>query len=228
MTGPGEDEKDRTGPEGGTDPVASPPPARPATRRASAARAAIGTPVPAAPELPAAPAPEPVPAAAGEPEAPPAAPGPAAAPGARPAPVTPDIAAAVDDLVVRLRGQYRNGELVAGIGALLILGISWLLVGVIAGDRSGAGSTIVILAAAGTLGVLWLRGRKDPPAWASDPLVLNGLALLAGATLVVDGLVTLRTWLGGWRIDPLEIVWWVGAALIAAGAWLEHRGTRRP
>jgi hypothetical protein len=154
-------------------------------------------------------------------------PAPAAAPAAPAAPARPDIAGAVDTFVAHLRGRLGPAELVAGAGAVVILGISWFLLGVVLGSFGGAPET-VYLAAGGTLGLLWLRTTDTPPAWAADPRLLPAIA---GAGALIGGMFAvgaLRFAIAAGSFNLAQVVWWVGVALLAAGAWMSVRDGGTP
>jgi len=153
---------------------------------------------------------------------------PAPAPAAAPSPAVPsrpDIAAAVDSLAAHLRGRLSHGELVAGAGALVILGLSWFLLGVVLGSFTSLPET-VYLAAGATLGVLWLRTTDTPPAWATHPWLLPAIA---GAGALIGGMFAigaLRIAIATGYFALGSLVWWAGVGLLAAGAWMTVRDAR--
>ncbi|MFO1539616.1 MAG: hypothetical protein ACKOTZ_04080 [Chloroflexota bacterium] len=155
---------------------------------------------------------------------------PAPVPDAAPSPALPprpDIAAAVDRLVAHLRGRLAPGELVAGAGALVILGLSWFLLGVVLGSFGSAPET-VYLAAGATLAILWLRTSDAPPAWSTDPRLLPAVA---GAGALIGGMFAigaLRFAIATGSFTLGQLVWWVGVGLLAAGAWMTVRDGRSP
>lgn len=191
-----------------TSPAAPVRPRRAPARAASAtAPGAVAEPGAVAPAAPATPPPSPAPAPA--------------------APPRPDIAGAVDSVVAHLRGRLSPAELVAGAGALVILGLSWFLLGVVLGTFGSAPET-VYLAAGGTLGLLWLRTTDAPPAWAADPRLLPAIA---GAGALIGGMFAvgaLRFAIAAGSFNLTQLVWWAGVALLAAGAWMSVRDRGTP
>lgn len=185
--------------------------------KASAPEAAV--PPPSAPVRP--------PPAAPAPPPPPAAPAASAAP-AGPPPGA-QVAAAISGLAAGIKEKLGTAELLLGAGALLIAGLSWLILGVILGSGGPAGiygptetatvASVLLLVLIG----LERTEREGFGTWYRVLLILLGAILAVGAAYSL--LNTIRHssgFLGG--LDWLAVlIWWIGGGMAGAGAWLTYK-----
>jgi hypothetical protein len=211
--------------------VPQPPPAQPPVVEPPPVAA-----VPAAP-----PAPQPVADSV-------AAPGPVPSPGATPseptAPVaaaaaggsgegaggtkltTPDIAGAVDKAVDRLRTHLTVGEIVAGLGAVIILGISWLTFGFIFGHYGTWPSQLVMLLCVALLGALVLQNAHIHDFGPNYRLIVTGICFALGLLATLSFLQGFRLLFNGLSFDIGGLTWWAGAWVSVIGGFLVWREGR--
>ena len=203
--------------------AAAPPPAAPAPPAAAPAPA----PVPAAPAAAAAPPPAaPAPPPAAPPSAQPAAAGPApAAPAPDGPPPGAQVAAAISGVATTLKERLSGAELLLGSGALLILGLSYVIFGFLFDSRGP--SEMAVTASAALLLLIGLERlkRRGFGAWYPVVLVIVGALLAFGA--VYSFLNALRGGFAGQDLfDWLALLaWWVGGALAGIGSWMTFKST---
>jgi hypothetical protein len=209
-----------------TQPTPQVAPAAPAPAPAPAAPAPAA-PAPAAPVAPAAPeasVPPPQPVGAPPPPPPPAAEVPAA-PGA-PAGPPPgaQVAAAITGLASGIKEKLSTAELMLGAGSLFIVGLAFLLFGVLLGAKFGPSEGAVVVSVL----LLVLMGlerteREGFGAWYRVLLVLLGAILLLSAAY--SFLYTIRNstpFLSGF--DWLALLsYWLGGVLAGVGSWLTYK-----
>jgi hypothetical protein len=199
----------------------------PETAAAAAAPAAASAPEAAVPP-PAAPVPPP-PAAPTPPPPPP----PPAAPAAPAAPAGPppgaQVAAAISGLATGIKEKLNTAELLLGAGALLIAGLSWLILGVILGSGGPVGiygPTEAAVVASVLLLVLIGLERTNTEGfgtWYRVLLILLGAILAVGAAYSLLNTIRHSSGsLGG--LDWLAVlIWWIGGGMAGVGAWLTYK-----
>lgn len=215
--------------------IDAPPVEPPSVAAPSVATAPSIPPAPAAPAAPAAPpvtaTPEPVSApasgaAASEPAGPAAAAGVPGA-GATAAKLsTPDIAGAVDKAVDRLRTHLTVGEIVAGLGAVIILGISWLTFGFIFGHYGTWPSQLVMLLCVAMLAALILDNAHIHDFGPNYRVIIAGICFALGILATLSFLQEFRLLFNGRSFDIGGLTWWAGAWISVIGGlmvWREGR-----
>jgi hypothetical protein len=217
MTEPRKTTRSRTASGASGEPAASEPvPAAP-------------TPPPAAPTPPSPPTPPPTPTAAPTPPAPPPAAAAAAAapPPAESAPEGPppgaQVAAAITGVASTLKQRLSGPELLLGGGALLILGLSYVVFGFLF-DSLRPTELSVVTAAALLLFIGLERTQTEGfGTWYKVILVLLGAILLLGAAY--SFLNWLRAGFSGFDLfDWLSALsWWAGGVIAGLGSWLSYR-----
>ncbi len=250
MTGPGPAEQKPTRAARGsvskaastTDPIAAdaavppevdPPKAkvtRTTARTVSTEAQAVSTPAEAPPAPAVVPAPAavgagaPEPEGAGAPDAAPATPPAVAAPTA--ARSTPDVAAAVDKAFGRLREHLTAGEIVAGLGALIILVVAWATFGFLFGHWGTWPSQLVLLLSVALLAILVVQNGKVHDFGTNYRLLVTGLCLALGFLAAVSILAMIRSLVDGARLDIGGLTWWAGAVIAVLGGWMVWREPR--
>ena len=220
-------------------PAAAPTPAAPP---AAAAEAAVVVPAPPAkvaePATPP-PPPPPPPAKAAEPAPPPVTPpAPAAAP-TPPPPPPPPAAPAGPSAMDRMRESIAHatehlsrGEVLAAVGAAVILIVTWLFFGVLLGQfLLGTASELTVLLSLGVLGVVYLQARHSDQAGGSHDATdrhRTWLMLLSGAIAVlaiISAVELLRLAFNGQSNEQwlTRLSYWIGAAIAGAGGILIWR-----
>jgi hypothetical protein len=134
------------------------------------------------------------------------------------------VAGAVDRIVGRLRERLTPGEIVIGAGALIVVLLGWLLMGVIV--NSARPSELVMVASVGILALVWLENSGRLRAGPTYRLALVVLGLGLGLVAVIDLVENIRFAISGWRFDLAQLVWQVGALVAAVGGWLVWREDR--
>lgn len=183
------------------------------------------TPPPSAPP-PAAAAPTPAPEASVPPPQPATAP-PPAAPAAPAAPAGPppgaQVAAAITGLASGIKEKLSTAELMLGTGALLIFGLSFLILGFLLDSRSPTESAVIVSALLLVLIGLERTEREGFGTWYRVLLILLGAILALGAAYNL--LLTLRGGTGGFSVTSWlsMLSWWIGGLLAAIGAWMTYR-----
>lgn len=192
---------------------------RAASEAAQVEQAASETPPAPPPTAPPPPAPVPPPAAA----APPTPPTP-------PVPATPEgpppgaqVAAAISGVATTLKQRLSGPELLLGSGALLILGLSYVVFGFLF-DSLRPTELSVVTAAALLLFIGLERTQTEGfGTWYKVILVLLGAILLLGAAY--NFLNVLRS--GFQFLDFFDwlsaLSWWAGGILAGLGSWLSYR-----
>jgi len=214
---------------GTSEPVTGPEPAAaPIVAAAPVFAAPVVTPAPApvssaAPVASAAPTPPPPSDIAGPADTGPGAPG-APAPTRR---STPDVAAAVDKAIDRLREHLTVGEIVAGAGSLIILVIAWGVFGFLFDHKGALPGQVVMIVSAALLAALVLQNAKVHDFGPSYRLIVTGLAMTLGFLAVVEILQQLRWAFGGRNFDLGGLTWWAGAIVAVIGGWMVWREPRR-
>ena len=214
-----------------TTPVAIQPTAEIAADVAPAVAAAT----PVMPDAPKPEAPAPV-AAASTPPAPAAAPaldGPAdSAPGAAGAPspaprrATPDVAAAVDKAYAQLRERLTLGEIVAGAGALIVLGVAWFFFGWLFDQRGALPGEVPLIISATLLAVLVLQNVGVHDFGPNYRLIVTGLCMGLGFLAAVELLEMVRWASNGASFNLGGLNWWLGAIVAVVGGWMVWRQPR--
>lgn len=202
---------------GETPSAATEPAAMPVTPGAAAVHAPVAA--VAAPT----PTPAPAPDVSGPVDAGPGAPG-------TPAPrqrSTPDVAAAVDKAIDRLREHLTMGEIVAGAGAVIILGIAWAIFGILFDQKGALPGPVVVVAAAALLASLVLQNAKVHDFGPSYRLIVTGLSMTLGLLAAVDIIQRLRWAFSGWTFDLGGLSWWAGAVVAVLGGWMVWREARQ-
>jgi hypothetical protein len=201
----------------------------PATQVAAPAVATKGTtapnaPVAAAPVAAAPVAAAPVTAAASSPDA--SADASAAAPAptaATPRLSTPDVAGAVDKAIGRLREHLTVGEIVAGLGALIIVGIAWFIFGFIFGNFGTWPTELVMVGSVALLGVIAFQNMGWHDFGSSYRLIVAGIGVLLGFLAALAFLSALRGAISGWTFGLGGLTWWAGSVVAAVGGVLVWR-----
>lgn len=194
-----------------------------------AAPAPAPQPAPVAAPVPvAAAAPDPAPAAAPAPAD--AAPAAASATAAASEPAaklsTPDIAGAVDKAVDRLRTHLTVGEIVAGLGAVLILGVSWAMFGFIFGHEGTWPSEVVMLLCIAMLAALVLQNAHIHDFGPNYRLLIAGICFALGILAVLSFLGQLRNVFDNQSFNIGGLSWWAGAWVSVIGGFLVWREDR--
>ncbi|MBX3030720.1 MAG: hypothetical protein KF809_11205 [Chloroflexi bacterium] len=189
-----------------------------AAQTVGTAAAAVAPPpsAPVPPPPPSAPVPPPPPTAAAVPVADAATETEGPPPGA-------NVAAAISGLMTGIKERMSTAELLLGTGALLVLGLSYVLFGFLLDGRRP--SEVAVIAALVLLVLIGLERsqRQGFGEWYRVALVLLGVVVAGGAAY--SFLNTLRSgfsfldlwgWLG-------LLSWWAGGVLAAVGAWMAYR-----
>ena len=184
----------------------------PAAAVAAAAPMPAPAPVQAAPDIE-----RPADAGPGAPGAPPA------APTAR---STPDVAAAVDKAFGRLREHLTVGEIVAGLGAGIILGVAWAVFGFLFGHEGTLPSQLVLLLSVGLLAILVVQNGRVHDFGSNDRVLVTGLCLALGFLAAVDILGMIRGLVDGMALNIGGLTWWAGAIVAVFGGWMVWREPR--
>lgn len=183
---------------------------------ADTAAQTVGTAAAAVAPPPSAPVPPPPPTAAAVPVADAATETEGPPPGA-------NVAAAISGLMTGIKERMSTAELLLGTGALLVLGLSYVLFGFLLDGRRP--SEVAVIAALVLLVLIGLERsqRQGFGEWYRVALVLLGVVVAGGAAY--SFLNTLRSgfsfldlwgWLG-------LLSWWAGGVLAAVGAWMAYR-----
>jgi hypothetical protein len=185
-------------------------------------------PVAATPPPPVAAAPPPAPAAeASAPSAPtPGAPAPTAAPAPAGPPAGAQVAAAISGLTSSLKERLSGAELLLGGGALLVLGLSYLIFGFL--FDSIRPTELAVVSSAALLLFMGLERMQVEGfgSWYKVILVLLGAVLLLGAAysflnVLRSGFQSFDLW------DWLSLIsWWFGGVVAGLGSWSAYRVKR--
>lgn len=196
---------------------------------------AAGEPTPAAPTpAPAAPTPPPAaptaPPAAPTPPTPPTPPAPPLVAPTPPAEGVPEgpppgaqVAAAISGVASTLKQRLSGPELLLGGGALLVIGLSYVVFGFLF-DALRPTELAVVTAAALLLFIGLERTQTEGfGTWYKVILVILGGVLLLGAAY--SFLNTLRNGFAGFDFfDWLSaLAWWAGGVIAGVGSWLSYR-----
>jgi hypothetical protein len=113
---------------------------------------------------------------------------------------------------------------VAGTGALIILGIAWLLFWIVFGHPGTNPPDVVMLASAGLLIVLVLENGSRHDFGPSYRLIVTALCLVLGFLALTDIVDELRlTIRGSYTFDIGAITWWAGSFVAVVGGWMVWR-----
>jgi len=214
-------------------PAAAPAPtaAAPApTAAAPAPTAAAPAEAPAAAPAPTAAAPAPTAAApaptAAAPAATAAAPEPPASPAPPAAPTGPSFLERLRTSVGRVTDHLSRGELLASVGAAIILVVTFLFFGVLLGQfLLGTASEVTLLLSIGVLGVVSLQasGRHDfgHPYRTWLAVLTGAIAILA----ILSAVELLRLAFNGQSNEQwlTRLSYWIGAAITGVGGFLVWR-----
>jgi hypothetical protein len=133
------------------------------------------------------------------------------------------ISAAISGVATTLKERLSGPELLLGGGALLVLGLSYLVFGFL--FDSVRPSELSVLTAAALLLVIGLERTQTEGfgTWYKVILVLLGAALLLGAAY--SFLNVLRSGFRGFGfLDWLSVLsWWAGGVIAGLGSWLSYR-----
>jgi hypothetical protein len=154
-------------------------------------------------------------------------PGAPGAPAATPRVSAPDVAAAVDKAIDRLREQLTLGEIVAGAGALVILIVAWGLFGFLFGHGGTYPPDLVTVGAAALLLILVVQNAAKVDFGPNYRLIVTGLCLMLGFLGVLELLQRIRWVIGGGSFDIGGLTWWMGAVVALVGGWMVWREGRR-
>lgn len=139
---------------------------------------------------------------------------------------TPDIAGAVDKAVDRLRTHLTVGEIVAGLGAVIILGISWLTFGFIFGHYGTWPSQLVMLLCVAMLAALILDNAHIHDFGPSYRVIIAGICFALGILATLSFLQEFRLLFNGRSFDIGGLTWWAGAWISVIGGFLVWREGR--
>ncbi len=135
-----------------------------------------------------------------------------------------NVAAAISGLVTGIKERMSTAELLLGVGGLLVLGVSYLLLGFIL-DSFRQPTELAVLASVVLLVLMGLERsqRQGFGEWYRVALVVLGLVIAVGAGY--SFLNTLRSGFSG--LDLLAwlsvLAWWIGGVVAAVGAWMAFR-----
>ena len=147
----------------------------------------------------------------------------AAVPAAR---STPDVAAAVDKAFGRLREHLTVGEIVAGLGAAIILVVAWATFGFLFGHGGTWPSQLVLLLSVALLAILVVQNAKIHDFGPNYRLLVTGACLALGFLAAVSILSMIRGLVDGARLDIGGLTWWAGAIVAVLGGWMVWREPR--
>jgi low affinity Fe/Cu permease len=147
----------------------------------------------------------------------------ATAPAAR---STPDVAAAVDKAYSRLRERLTVGEIVAGLGAAIILVIAWATFGFLFGHGGTWPSQLVLLLSVALLAILVVQNVKVHDFGPNYRVLVTGICLALGFLAAVDILGMVRNLVDGARLEIGGLTWWAGAFVAVLGGWMVWREPR--
>jgi hypothetical protein len=132
----------------------------------------------------------------------------------------------VDQAIDRLRAHLTAGEIVAGLGAGIIVAVSWLLFGFLLGHMGTWPPSLVMISSIALLAVLVVENARIHAFGPGYRLLVTGLCLLLGVQAVLDVLLHLRLAVGGGPFDIGGLTWWAGAIVAVIGGWMVWREGR--
>jgi hypothetical protein len=138
----------------------------------------------------------------------------------------PNIGATFDRALGTLQERLTIGELLIGLGAVLVLALAWLLFWLIINDGRARPPDLALVSAAGVLIVLWIQNGVRYDFGAMYRVWLGMLSLVLALLGAVHLIEALRGGgLTGQSAAALlgQLSWWVGGGLAGLGAWMVWR-----